>query len=154
MPMPLRAKALAPLLLVLAAAPAAAKAAKPQPSRSAGDGIFRIEALPTGKSVTIPRPATTQVPLAQMVRLTATDLPQSLSFRPVARSGFATGSFRIAITEGEPQKTTYADLTPGTPFLYNFKELATITVVPEAKAGLPDGVALQIESDKPLEIGH
>jgi hypothetical protein len=46
------------------------------------------------------------------------------------------------------------DVTPGTPFLYSFKELSSITVVPLSVKNDGGKLVLQVESDKPLTIAH
>lgn len=115
---------------------------------------FHLDRLPKGKAVTIPRPATTLVPLTERVTLTATDMPQSLSFKAVNTAQGAVHALRLAIYDANSDRVQYVDVQPGTPFLYTFKELAAITVVPQPKAGLPATLSLQVESNKPLEIAH
>jgi hypothetical protein len=51
-------------------------------------------------------------------------------------------------------------LEPGTPYLYSFSALNTISIVPEAvdkdssKKTNNSGLHIRVESDKPLEIGR
>jgi hypothetical protein len=150
------ALALVPACVVAAVALAAPRAGQ---HAASGDpvgknGVFLLERLPQGKSVTIPRPATTYVPLSARVTLTATDIPQTVSFRAINQRAGSARAFRISIFDPQQDRVKYVDLAPGTPFLYNFKELASITVVPEATSGAPEGTTLMVESDKPLEIAR
>lgn len=117
-------------------------------------GAFLLDRLPAGKNVTIPRPATTLVPLSSRVMLTATDLPQSVSLKTVSPGGGALTRLRVGIHDADRVK--YIDLTPGTPFLYNMKDFETITIVPDVNGREQETrhLALQVESDKPLQIAH
>ena len=146
---------------------ALAKAAPKKPvrenataSNAAGmNGAFYLDRLPNGKSVTIPRPATTIVPLTSSVMLTATDIPQSLSIRAVTTSGsafVASQPIRISIFDRNSDRVRYVDLKPGMPYVYSMKDLETITVVPQVGASGAEArnLALRVESDKPLEIAH
>jgi hypothetical protein len=133
----------------------AAVSATPSAPRGGGDSGFHLDRLPQGKNVTIPRPATTYVPLARTVSFTATDTPQSLSLKPInLKAGGFVGPLRVSIMDRESGKLQYVDLKPGMPFLYNFKELGSITVVPQSSGTVVEGLSLQVESDKPLEIAH
>jgi hypothetical protein len=138
------------ILLALAAnapLPAAAQA-------SNRAGVFYLQNLPLGKDVTIPKPATTWVPMAQRVKLTATDTPQSVSFRPVSAGSGVLHPIKISIFDPNSERVKYVSVAPGTPFLYTFRQLGSITVIPEKPAGADEGLSLQIESDKPLEIAR
>lgn len=115
---------------------------------------FPLEKLPKGKNVTIPRPATTIVNLPERVTFTATDMPQSLSFRPISARGGVPRPVHLSIFDRGADRVQHADVQPGTPFLYNFKNLQPITVVVEGGSSSGRGLTLQVESDKPLEIAH
>lgn len=119
---------------------------------------FDIERLPHGKDVTIPRPATTLVGLGARVKFTATDVPQVLSMKAVHTGGGAATAMRISIFDPESERVRYVDLRPGTPYVYAFQELGSITVIPglpnAAASGNVHHVRLQIESDKPLSIAR
>jgi hypothetical protein len=117
-------------------------------------GAFHLDRLPAGKDVTIPRPATTHVPLAIRVTLTATDMPQSISLKPVNLGGGPVLPVRVSIYDPHQDRVKYVDVTPGTPFLYSFKELSSITVVPLSVKSDSGKLVLQVESDKPLTIAH
>lgn len=119
------------------------------------DGAFHIDRLPKGKSVTIPRPATTLVPLTSRVVLTATDMPQTISFKSINTKKGPVSALRLSIYDAGASRVQYVDVSPTTPFLYAFKELASITVIVEGnKGGVIDGSTLQVESNKPLDIAH
>lgn len=120
-------------------------------------GGFHVERLPRGKSVTIPRPATTYVPVAERVMLTATDMPQTVSFKPINLKSGPASALKLTITEGDSKRSKSVDVSPTTPFLYQFRALSHITVTVDeggATSRPLDGAALQIESNKPLDIGR
>lgn len=117
---------------------------------------FEIENLPVGKSVTIPRPATTLVPLHVRAILTATDMPQSLSVRLVGLSGQpmpAAGPVKVSIIDPNSEHAVSAKLRGDAPFIYNFRDLRPITVS-VTRTGSEVSAKLLIESNKPLEISH
>lgn len=122
-------------------------------AQSAGAMGFHLDRLPRGKNVTIPKPATTFVPLTSRIQLTATDMPQSISFRPVNLNNGQLQTIRLAIYDPGSERVRYVDVKPGTPFLYAFRKLSSITVIPDAKGGDPS-LKLQVESNKPLQIAH
>jgi hypothetical protein len=120
---------------------------------------FYIERLPKGNDVTLPMPATTYLPLAERAMFTSTDMPQTLSFKAINVSGGKASSIRVAIYDSKASKVHYADVKPGMPYLYNFRGINSITIIP----GLANGskqlkayknLKLQVESNKPLEIAH
>ena len=152
---PLLAGLLLALPLVAVAHAKAKKHADGAPSTGGGlGGTFDVDRLPKGANVTIPRPATTLVKPGGRVVLTATDIPQTLSFKPVSVQGAAVaaaGTLHVSIYDPHAERVQHVELKPGTPFLYNFKELFdSITVLPEGGGG----AALEVESDKPLQIAH
>jgi len=120
---------------------------------------FYIEQLPKGSDVTLPLPATTFIPLAGRVLLSSTDMPQTISFKAINITGAMASSIRVAIYDANAAKVHYADVKPGTPYLYNFRELSSITIIPGLANGSKDlspykNLKLQVESDKPLAIAH
>ena len=126
--------------LCLLAAPATARTA---------NGVFGLEALPQGKSVTLPTPAATTMAGQARVVITPTDMPQTLSLKSQG-----TGSpLRVAIYDPHAKKPKRIDLRPGTPFLYSFRDLKAVTIVTEAISSSGSG-RLRFESNKPLEIAH
>lgn len=119
-------------------------------------GAFELEKLPPGKSVTIPRPATTWVPLAMRARLTATDMPQSLSLRLIGPTGaqLQGAPVKLAIYDPNSERVVYVTVTPGVSFVYNFRDLRPIMVVSEDPGSERRQAKLQVESNKPLELSH
>ena len=119
---------------------------------------FALETLPIGADVTLPGPATTLVSLSSRVTLSSTDSPQTLSFTSVAAGGGSPQPLRLSIFDRNQDRVRYVELRPGTPFLYSFKSLATISVIPEVKRGISVATGavlkLQVESDKPLTIAR
>lgn len=119
---------------------------------------FTLDTLPHGADVTLPGPATTLISLSSRATLSATDSPQTLSFTSVNRGSGSSTPLRLAIFDKNQERVKYIELRPGTPFLYSFKTLATISVIPEMLRGsvAPKGgvVMLQVESDKPLTIAR
>lgn len=115
---------------------------------------FDIMQLPAGKSVTLPRPATTLVPLDSEVRLTATDHGQSVKLSSVANMGKG-APFSVAIYDSLSEKARTVTLSPGGSVLYQFLGINTIRILPKIpKAKNPSGLRLQIESNKPLGISR
>jgi len=120
---------------------------------------FALETLPPGADVTLPGPATTLVSLSSRVTLSSTDTPQTLSFTSINQSGGGAAlPLRLAIYDRNQERVKYVELNPGTPFLYSFKTLTTISVIPEMGRGGASAKAadikLQVESDKPLTIAR
>ncbi|MCX6110152.1 MAG: hypothetical protein NTZ90_11195 [Proteobacteria bacterium] len=140
-------------VLALSSLNLAAGKRRPPPVNDRGGG-FLLTNLPKGKDVTMPQPATTYVPLAARIMLTATDMPQTLSFRPVNIGHGPVHGLRLVIFDENSERVQYRDMQPGTPFLYPVKTLTTVTVMAEAIGTPSSGVFLQVESDKPLTIAH
>jgi len=131
-------------------------AGKPRPEirRDRSGVAFLLTTLPKGKDVTMPQPATTYVPLSSRILLTATDMPQTLSFRPVNFAHWPLQGLRLVIFDEHSERVQYRDMQPGTPFLYPVKTLTTVTVMAEPIGAATNGLYLQVESDKPLTIAH
>lgn len=124
---------------------------------AADAGGFHIDRLPKGKSVTIPRPATTYIPLMSRVVLTATDMPQTVSFKPINLKKGPVNPLKLSIYDQGSTRVQYVNVSPSTPFLYAFKTLSAITIIVEEQpnqARSSDGAVLQVESNKPLDIAH
>ena len=119
-----------------------------------GDLIFHISELEKGQTVTLPRPATTMVPLHQEIRLASTDLPQNLqiSLPPTFQKSQA---IEIQIFDSFSDDVKTIKVTPGTVALYTFKALSSVRLVPKvtAKKNGPTAAQLKIESNKPLSVG-
>ena len=116
---------------------------------------FDLKELPLGKSVTLPRPAITLIPLTSKARLTATDRQQTVKLTSVAKSGRGI-AFTLAIYDDLSEKVRYVKLKPGGSMIYSFLGINTIQVVPM----LPKGsrkyshARLKVESNRPLGVGH
>ncbi len=121
----------------------------------AADGIFRVEELPKGASVTLPQPAMTYIPPSARVRLTATDAPQSVKISAVHSAGGAASPMQVAIYDRNMARVKNVTIRPGMPFIYSFQSLYTIAVLPQVQSGLAsDQHRIMIESNKPLEISR
>ena len=112
---------------------------------------FRFAELPAGKSVTLPHPATTNVPLEIKVRLTATDHRQTLKLSSIGRHK---APFTVAIYDQNSEKVRYLKLSQGGSIVYNFKDLRPIQVVPLLPKGGAARAWLQVSSNRPLTIAR
>jgi len=130
---------------------------------SANAASFDIKKLPVGKNVTLLRPATTLVPMAVKTKLAATDVPQTVSFKAIwkgkGKNKYSARKIKLAIYDADQSRVRYVDIKQGIPFLYSFKGLTSIVVIPESANGSSfakgaKNLSLQIESDKPLSIGR
>ncbi|MEZ4743268.1 MAG: hypothetical protein R3B45_12620 [Bdellovibrionota bacterium] len=120
---------------------------------------FDINVLPVGKNVTLLKPATTMVPLKVKATLGATDVPQTLSFKSIWNGKGQGPSIRLAIYDSNQTRVRYVEVRPGIPFLYSFRGLSSIMVIPEVTGSFlskkfSKDLKLQVESDKPLSIGR
>ena len=119
---------------------------------------FFLERLPKGADVTLPRPAVTFVKLTDRVTLSSTDIPQTIKFQAVKFSKGKPKSFKVAIYDDKARRVRYVRLKPGIPYLYSFKELGSIAVVPETpqlKRGQKlKHYGLRVESNKPLGLSR
>jgi len=119
---------------------------------------FDIKRLPKGKSVTLPHTAVTFVPVTDKVKLASTDMPQMVKLSAISKRKGKTQDIRVAIFDSQSDRVKYVLLKPGASYLYNFKDLGSISVVPEiAKLSVNDASAhyqLKVESNKPLEVSR
>lgn len=117
---------------------------------------FEFKRLPKGADVTLPKPAVTFVPVNERITVTSTDLPQSLKLSVThIRSHRDQKPFRVAIFDPNSERVRYIVLKPGMPYLYNFKSLGSISLLPEVtreSQKLAKKIGLRIESNKPLSI--
>ena len=124
------------------------------PSR-AKDGIFRLRELPSGASVTLPRPATTYLAPGDEARLTATDAPQSVKLSSIHQRGRKAATLNLEIIDLGANKTKQVVIRPKQPFIYNFPALQSIKVKAAPLSGANNKFQMVlIESDKPLEISR
>ncbi|MGE0173433.1 MAG: hypothetical protein AB7T49_11620 [Oligoflexales bacterium] len=121
----------------------------------AEEAMFLITDLPKGKSVTLPRPATTYVPLTHRVELKSTDLPQTIKFSAVSLNGGKVDPFELAIYDEETNKIQHVKIDSTNTALYTFKSLSAIRVTPVLR-GIKSAANtnLKLESTKPLYLSH
>lgn len=124
-------------------------------SRAFAVAQFNVEEMPVGAEVTVPGAAKTFVPIAAKIRFASTDSPQTISIVPVSLAGAKPSPVRVAISGGkDPVK--YIQIAPGSPFLYSFKGLSSITMQTEipgvSASNARNSMRLEIESDKPLTV--
>lgn len=118
---------------------------------------FAVDRLPAGSDVTIPARAVAIISMSRTVLLSATDSPQTLSMVPVNRGGGTPQALDVAIVEHKRKKVSRTvTVSVGTPFLYSFRRLGSLSVMPQIaqgkKAPSQGEVKLRVESDKPLKI--
>ena len=117
---------------------------------------FNVEEMPVGAEVTVPGAAKTLVPISAKIRFASTDSPQTISIVPISLAGAKPTPVRVAIYGEKKDPVKYVQIAPGSPFLYSFKGLSSITMqteVPGVSAtAAKNGMRLQIESDKPLTV--
>ncbi len=119
--------------------------------------VFEISRLPKGKDITLLTPATTWVPMMTRVMLTATDSPQTVRFKTIAKRGQKYRDVKLAIFDANQDQVRYVDLKRNVPFLYNFKGLSSIFIIPQLKDRTSKGsaaVVLEVESNKPLSLAR
>ncbi|MCX6119091.1 MAG: hypothetical protein NT027_16260 [Proteobacteria bacterium] len=131
------------------------------PSLKAQADQFNVDQMPAGAEVTVPGAAKTIVSLSSPVKVGSTDLPQTISIVPVGADNGPSGSpVSLSIFDSRYGKTQRVQVSPGSPFLYSFKGLSTITVQSapnrntKTKGALKNLVRLKIESDKPLTLAR
>jgi hypothetical protein len=119
-------------------------------------GGFNLESLPPGADVTLPGPATTYVGLGATARLSSTDTPQTVSLASVSRDGMAGSVLTVAIFDKNQPRVKYVTLRPGSPFLYSFRGIGSISVraAESSRGPKAPGTRLRVESDKPLQVAR
>lgn len=128
----------------------------------AGSGLaatdqFYVDEMPVGAEVTLPGAARTVVPLSTRIRFASTDSPQTISIVPISTAGAKPVPVRVAIFDSKQERVKYVQVAPGSPFLYSFKGLSSITVqteIPGTSSASKETVRLQVESDKPLTVAR
>lgn len=122
---------------------------------AAGEGAFPLTELPIGRSVTLPRPALTNVPLGASVKLSSTDLPQTVKMVGMTTAGAPAKPFQVAIYENEGKDVRYIKIDGTNPALYSFKSLTSIKLVPMPLPGDKSNQSVLIlESTKPLSLSR
>ncbi len=128
-------------------------------SSEARSNKFNINSLPKGKRVTLPRTVVTYVPITDKVKLSSTDMPQVVKLSAVKKRKGSSQNIKVAIFDSKSEQVRHVMLKPGASYLYNFKDIGSISVVPEvAKASSTKTASahyqLKVESNKPLEVSR
>ncbi len=116
----------------------------------AASDAFLITELPTGKSVTLPHPALTLIPLSESVRLTSTDSTQTIK---ISLANPVPGAYKIAIFDPNSAGVKYLKIQKNAAAMYTFRDLSTIQLVPQ-NINNTQGAQLMIESNRPLGISR
>lgn len=114
---------------------------------------FDLTELPPGVMVTLPHPAHSSAPVGIELRVQASDRAQVLKMNTLALRG-GTKKVRLAIYDQESSAVQHLTLEPGSPFLYHFKSMKPIRIVPEMSPQAFKSQKLLLESNKPLGISH
>ena len=119
---------------------------------------FAVDQLPVGAEVTVPPAAKTTVPMGARIKLSSTDNPQTLRIIPVGDGNTFASPIKLAIFDTHQDRVKYINVIPGSPFLYSFKGLSTITIQPTLQkstlSGVGTTVRMQIESDKAVTVAR
>jgi hypothetical protein len=113
--------------------------------------------MPLGAEVTVPPAAKTIVPMGARIKLSSTDNPQTLRIIPIGNGETFAAPIKLAIFDAHQDRVKYVRIAPGSPFLYSFKGLSTITIQPTLQRTVSDGtgvVRMQIESDKAITVAR
>ena len=113
---------------------------------------FDLNSLPRGASVTLPQPAVTIIPLNTRVTLSATDSPQSLKITTHSQTRRGAVTLELAVYDRHSERVRYLTIRPGVPYVYSFKGLSSIVLIPKVAGGGQQRQVLRIESDKSLTI--
>ena len=116
---------------------------------------FNLSSMPKGAEITLPYPATTSMTLNDRVTVSATDNPQSIKImsRLLNRKKPAK-NIDIAIYDRNSERVRYITIKPDVPYIYSFKGLSSIVIVPKTPTERRRWHVLQIESDKSLKIAR
>ena len=116
-----------------------------------GSRPFKVAQLPSGKSLTLARPALMQVGQDMKITLNSQDLPQTVKFS-LATSGV--GKMGVTIYDDEGKLTKEFVLKKRDTTLYTFQKLTNIKVVTMGATKKARGLKLLLESNKPLGISR
>jgi hypothetical protein len=120
-------------------------------------GHFSIDQMPPGAEVTVPPTARTVVPMGARIKLTSTDSPQSVRISPVGNGSVFAAPIKLAIFDPHQDRVKYVVVSPNEPFLYSFKGLSSISIVPSLVRSSPEavkGIKMEIESDKAVTLAR
>lgn len=115
---------------------------------------FNLSSMPKGSEITLPYPATTSVTLNDRITVSATDNPQSIKIvSRLLNNKKPAKNIDIAIYDRNSERVKYITIKPNVPYIYSFKGLSSIVIVPKTPVD-QSGHVLQIESDKSLKIAR
>ena len=116
---------------------------------------FHAAVLPNGTDVTVPGNTQTLVELSTRVTLSSTENIQTVRFSPIGIQGKIPTVINLAIFDQNQSRVKYIKIAPTTPFLYSFKKMSSIAVVPQKiNSSTASQTILAIESDKALKISR
>jgi hypothetical protein len=114
-----------------------------------GQPEFPVEQLPVGAEVTLPVAVVTTMPLAMRIKLSSTDQTQTIRLVPSANA-----PVEVSIFDSQMERAKKVRIAPGSPFLYAFRGLTSITIRSDAVSGTAGNGRLHIESDKAFTIAR
>lgn len=119
-------------------------------------GGLDITQIPVGKSVTIPHTTAAIIPLGQRVRLSSTNIPQTIKFSVDYKRSPQVPDVSIAIYDSKASRVKYIDLKPNDSVIYAFESLGSIQVIPrtENRRNYRKMVKIIAVSDRPLGISR
>lgn len=116
---------------------------------------FNLSSMPKGAEITLPYPATTSMTLNDRVTVSATDNPQSIKIMSrLLNHKKPAKNIDIAIYDRNSERVRYITIKPNVPYIYSFKGLSSIVIVPQTPTDRRNWHVLQIESDKSLKIAR
>lgn len=120
------------------------------PAMSQSD--FKITELPKGKSVTLPRPATTIIPISEAATLTSTDKSQTIKFTVISSSGQSSPPIKLTIYDKHSETPRQLILKANSPTIYSFKGLGSIRIKTAPYLQSQNEGSMRVESNRPMGI--
>ena len=111
---------------------------------------FHFNQLPKGKSVTLPSPAATLVPVNQTITLSSTDMPQTIKLTLMPKS--QQKKIEVVIYDSHSDTPQKIKLIAKVPATYSFKNLYSIRLLSRTLSKSPAKSNILIESNKPMTI--
>lgn len=121
---------------------------------------FKIKALDTGQEVTLATPATTRVPHGERFYISATDLPQTVSFKQVwTGSSNKDATMKLSVYDKNMKQVQYLNLKLNIPQLYTLKSTEKVLIITEkingkSKLEKMKNQFLEVQSSKPLTFAR
>lgn len=112
---------------------------------------FNLMELPKGKTLMLPRPAWTKVPLGESVQLSSTGRNQAIKMSVSQPQQLEAVS--VTIYDPLSDRPQQLKIAPNSSAIYNFHGLRTIRILSRDTKKLA-GTSLLIESNQPLEISR